>query len=75
MDNSCSSLNYTNDDIKEKIDNELLNDFNVTFNQSIEIKGENNTVFQLTTTDNEINRFHGNMLNNNGLSVIDLGNC
>ena len=75
VDNSCSSLNYTNDDIKEKIDNELLNDFNVTFNQSIEIKGENNTVFQLTTTDNEINRFNGNMLNNNGLSVIDLGNC
>ena len=75
VENSCSNLNYTNGDIKEKIDNELLLNFNISSNQNIEIKGENNTVFQLTTTDYELNRFNGYMLNNNGLSVIDLGNC
>ena len=75
VENSCSNLNYTNDDITQKIDEELLIEFNASSNQSLEIKGENNSVFQLTTTDNELNRFNGKMLNTNGLSVIDLGNC
>ena len=75
VENSCSNLNYTNDDITKKIDEELLIEYNASSNQSLEIKGENNTVFQLTTTDNEMNRYNGKMINTNGLSVIDLGNC
>jgi hypothetical protein len=75
VENSCSNLNYTNDDITKKIDEELLIEYNASSNQSLEIKGENNTVFQLTTTDNEMNRYNGKLLNTNGLSVIDLGNC
>ena len=41
----------------------------------MEIKGENNTIFQLTTTGNEISRFTGSSSKENGVSIIDLGTC
>ena len=38
--------------------------------------GENNTIFQLTTSENELLILQGNSQNNNiSLSVIELGNC
>ena len=74
LSNNSSKLNNTNEEIKKKIDNEILINYNSS-GESIEIKGENNTIFQITSTDNEIKRFNGLFLNNNGLSVIDLGNC
>ena len=63
-----------NQDINRKIDDELIKNYTVG-DDSIEIKGENNSIFQLTTTNNELKRFSGNLLNNNNLSIIDLGNC
>ena len=66
--------NMTNDEIIEKMGNELLNDYS-SGDESIEIQGTNNTVFQLTTSDNEMKRFGSNSLINNGLSIIDLGDC
>ena len=75
--NSSSSYIDTidkNQEINKMIDNELL--WNYTLgDDSMEIKGENNTIFQLTTTGNELERFLGNLPNNNSLSIIDLGNC
>ena len=72
--NFSFELNMTNNEIIDKIDKEILIDYQVG-DESIEIKGENNTVFQLTTSDNEMKKFSGSMLNPNGLSVIDLGDC
>ena len=55
------------------IDNEL-NNYTIS-SPSLEMKGENNTIFQLTTSSNELERLTGNVDNENGVSVIDLGNC
>ena len=74
MTNTLLELNMTNEEIIEKINNEFLNNYKVG-DDSLEIKGENNTVFQLTTTDNEMKKFTGSLLNNNGLSIVDLGDC
>ena len=71
---SSTIITYTNEEIIKKIDTELLINYTVR-DESIEIKGENNTIFQLTTTGNEKNRLSGNDLNANGVSIIDLGNC
>jgi len=66
--------NQSNEEINKKIDTELLRNYTVG-DESLEFPGENNTVFQLTTTSNEFNRLIGNISNDNGLSVIDLGTC
>ena len=69
--NSYSNLNNTNYEINKIIDDLLIN-YNIT-DKSIEIKGENNSIFQLTTSENEFKKFNGNL--NNGLSIIVLGDC
>ena len=69
--NLCS--NITNEEINNKID-DLLNDYNEEYG-SIEVKGENSTVFQLTTTNNELEKYSGNLSNDNSLSIVDLGDC
>ena len=77
IDNSTkidSFIPTLNEEINKMIDTELLLNYTVG-DKSYEIKGDNNTIFQLTTTDNELNRFLGNLLNENGLSIIDLGTC
>ena len=70
-----SYINKTNEDINNKINNELLNQYKVG-QKSIEIIGEKNTVFQLTTSENELLILQGKGQNNNiSLSVIELGEC
>jgi hypothetical protein len=69
----CLKFNYTNDDINEKI-KDILKEYSVG-DKSIEIKGQENTVFQLTSTENEHEIINGNKSENKGLSLIDLGNC
>ena len=63
-----------NEGINQLIDNDLLKNYTIK-NDSIEIKGENNSMFQLTTTNNELNRYNGELLNENNLSIIVLGDC
>ena len=69
-----ANLPFTNEEIMKKIDNELLKIYTVE-NNSLEIKGENYTIFQLTTTINELMRYYRSDINENGLSIILLGNC
>ena len=71
---STEKLNNTNEDLNQKIGNDIIPNYN-TGDGSIEIKGDGNTMFQVTTTDNELNIFSGNKFNSNGLSVIILGKC
>ena len=54
----------SNEEINKKIDTELLMNYTVG-EGSLELKGENNTIFQITTTSNELNRFIGNLSNDN----------
>ena len=72
--NFSFELNMTNEEIINMINNEILKYFQIG-DGSIEIKGENNTIFQLTTSDNEMKIFDGSLINTNGLSIIDLGDC
>ena len=72
--NENNSIVSINENIKKKIDTELIKNYTIN-DESLEIKGENNTIFQLTTTGNEINRFTGSTSNENGVSIIDLGTC
>ena len=62
-----------NEEIMKIIDKELLK--NYTINESLEIPGDNSTWFQLTTTLNELVRYNNKDSNDNGLSIIILGNC
>ena len=59
--------------INNKIISELLEKYNA-WNESIEIKGEGNLLFQLTTTINELNILYGKN-SSKGYSLIDLGEC
>ena len=70
----CKYLMVLNDEIRQMIDNELIKNYTQE-DDSIEIKGENNSIFQLTTTNNELDRYDGKKSNNNNLSIIDLGSC
>ena len=70
----CKFLKKLNEEINQMIDDDLLKNF-TDKDDSIEIKGENNSIFQLTTSDNELNRYSGKLLNENNLSIIDLGAC
>ena len=70
----CKYFITLNEEINQKINNDLLKNY-TTEDDSIEIKGENNSIFQITTTGNELNRYDGKILNNNNLSIIDLGAC
>jgi len=73
---SYVSSNFTNinEEIMKKIINKLLNNYTVD-EKSLEIQGENSTWFQLTTTINELIRYNNRDINENGLSIIILGNC
>ena len=44
-------------------------------NFEIITKGEDDTIFQITTTKNQLEALNNNSLNNYNLSIIDLGNC
>ena len=70
----CKYSMALNDEIGQMIDNDLIKNYTEE-DDSIEIKGENNSIFQLTTTNNELDRYDGKKSNNNNLSIIDLGSC
>ena len=66
--------NYTNTEVYEKIDTTLLKNFEPG-DESIEIPGEGNTMFQLTSSDNEMKALKGGSLHFTGASIVDLGDC
>ena len=70
----CIYYNKPNNEAINTIINKELNNYTIS-SPSLELKGENNTIFQLTTSSNELERLKGNTDNENGVSVIDLGNC
>jgi hypothetical protein len=67
-------MSSINENINNKIDTEILKNYTIE-DESFEIKGDNNTIFKLTTTKNEFDRFKGSSSNENGVSIIDLGTC
>ena len=72
--NSCSNVNYTIEKINKKIDNDLIYSYDPKFG-SVVIKGEGDSVFQLTTTSEEMDSLLKDNYHSNFLSIIDLGTC
>ena len=67
--------NMIHEDIIEKIDSEILVNYQ-SGDSSIVIKGENSTMFLITTADSAMNLFNNyNLFGVMGLSIIDLGDC
>ena len=74
LNNECLLLSYNNKELYEKIKSEIIGTYPAN-GESIVIEGEENYVFQITTSANEINSLNGNYENNYNLSMIDLGEC
>ena len=72
---SCSNLNFTNENINKKINNDLIPNYYEEEKGSIIIKGEKNSIFEIATTDFEQKRLLDYGLESNGLSIVILGNC
>ena len=71
----CSFLDYNNTEIYNKIINEIIYEYPSINGESLVIEGVENYVFQLTTTENELDTLNGNYENKYNLSLIDLNEC
>ena len=73
---SSSSLTYTlnNSYLYNKLIKDILKSYPYNGN-SVIIEAEDNYVFQITTSENELNSLNGNIENRTNLSIIDLGDC
>ena len=71
---TVNSTNITNEEIFQKIDTIFLKSYQIG-ELSIKIQGEGNTLFQITTSDNELKALQGNLTDYSGETIIDLGDC
>jgi len=74
INDRCSFLNYTNQEIYNKIKNEIIQTY-PSDGESVVIEGLYEYVFQITTSLNEIKSIEGEYINDYDLSMIDLGQC
>ena len=74
LNDKCDLEDYNNTELYDKIKSEIIKSYPPN-GQSIVIEGEENYVFQITTTGNEEDTLNGNKTNNYSLSMIDLGKC
>jgi hypothetical protein len=74
LNNICSFIYYNNTEIYKKIKSEIIDTYPPN-GESVVILGEENYVYQLTTSRNEKNSLNGIYDNNYNLSMIDLGEC
>ena len=76
LNNNCNFLNIQNN---SEIINIIKDNINLIYNpesgKSQIIKGENDTVFQITNAKNEKELLEDESLNNQNISIIDLGQC
>ena len=76
INNNCNFVNIKNNtEIFDIIKNNLLAIYNPENNKSQIIKGEENVIFQITNTKNELELLKGDFLNNQNISILDLGQC
>ena len=72
MIQDLKNSNYLNEEILSKIISVLIPNYN---GENDAIIGRNNTIFQITTEENEMKILKGLSENNYNLTVIDLGDC
>ena len=59
----------------EKIINDLIPNYDPETTFEIISEGDENVVFQITTSKNQLQALYNNSLNNNNLSIIDISQC
>ncbi len=74
MLNDECSLTGTNGEIYNVLKSEIIKSY-PSNGESIIIEGEEDYVFQITTSENELNTLEGEYSNEYNLSIIDLGKC
>ena len=76
INNKCNFQDIKNN---SEILNIIKNNINALYNpengKSQIIQGENNFIFQITNAKNELELLQGEFLNNQNLSILDLGQC
>ena len=76
LNNDCYFINITNNtEILNLIRDNILSIYDPYNKKSQIIKGEENIIFQITDRKNELELLNGSFLNNQDISIIDLGTC
>ena len=76
LNDNCNLLNINNNtEVINIIKNEIQSIYNPETGKRQIIKGENGMVFQITNAKNEKELLYSNILNNQNISIIDLGQC
>ena len=68
-------INGNNDDIYEEVIKNVINNYDISKGEDIIIPGENDHIFHVTNSQNELELLEGRKNNSNKCSVIDLGQC
>ena len=68
-------INGNNDDIYEEVIKNVINNYDISKGEDIIIPGENDHIFHITNSQNELELLEGRKNNSNKCSVIDLGQC
>jgi len=66
---------YNNIEIYNNIVDNIIKEYSPNSEKSKIINGEENIIYQLTTSKNELELLNGNSSDNYNLSIIDLGEC
>ena len=64
-----------NDEIHQEIIDKIIKNYDIENEKELIIKGEDNFIFHLTNSKNELNLLNGKNNNTNKVSIIDLGQC
>ena len=75
LNNKCNSKNISNVELLNIIKENILSIYNPKDGESKIIKGEENIIFQITNSKNELALLQNNSLNNQSISILDLGQC
>ena len=76
LNNICNFVDASNiTEILDIIRNNLLSLYEPENKKSQIIKGDENIIFQLTNSKNELDLLQGNFLDNQNVSILDLGQC
>ena len=76
INNNCNFLNTINNtEIMNIIKDNIKSIYDPETGKSQIIKGEDSTIFQITSAKNEKELLQSELLNNQNISILDLGNC
>ena len=76
LNDNCNFLdNLNNNDISNIIEDNINSIYSSNKGKSQVIQGEDNVIYQITSSANELKLLEGEFENNQNISIIDLGQC